>query len=107
MAKVGMTEIIVKHTEPYAGKDWQVDPFSFEVVNFDQAQRDAILDAIQFKKAHLKQTISTDKVRELVQIYKGADMDIVQLHLGHTQSEINRLESVENFFSAYRFNRDK
>ena len=70
-----------------------------EIVNFDQAQRDAIAMAIEEQKRRLKLANAKDKI-DLIRKINGDD--IAEGFEAFNQCEINKLESVTRFFTAHR-----
>ena len=74
---------------------------NYEMVSFDQHQRDAIYEAIQTQKKVFANAISDDHLNLLHYLHDDCE-DIIEHYARQMRYEINKLESVENYFYAMR-----
>lgn len=75
----------------------------YEIVDFDQAERDAIAEAIEQQKARLRAANAADRLEKMREVYGPRDSDIVEMFAQYNQAELNRLDRVSLFFTGYRF----
>lgn len=96
---IGVTTIEVYTESTYGYKKYITNRDRYEVVDFDQYQRDMIHKAIKRQKEWLQKNIEPARLKKMLEINP---VDIIEMFEGAIQTEINALDSVEKFFLAHR-----